>query len=152
MTTEKSDVKKQMQRFEDVCRDANIKVTYQRMEIYREVVTSLVHPDVESIFKCVKERIPTISLDTVYRALWLFNDLGLINTLGTTGERTRFDGNLRQHHHFVCSLCGLMLDFYSKDFNELQLPESIKKMGQSISTHVEVRGVCEQCSKKEKNT
>lgn len=148
MATVKSDIKNQMQRFEEVCRNAKVKVTYQRMEIYREVATSLVHPDAESIFKSVRQRIPTISLDTVYRALWLFSDLGLINTMGASRERTRFDGNTKQHHHFVCSVCGLMADFYSEDFNELKLPESILKMGESITTHVEVRGVCRKCSHK----
>ncbi len=132
--------------FEQVCKSKNIKITHQRLEIFREIAIAGDHPDAESLYQRVKERLPTISLDTVYRALWLFNDLGLIKTLGATRERTRFDANLNQHHHFVCNVCGLMRDFYAKDFDELKLPNSINEIEQPSSTHVEVRGVCLTCS------
>ncbi|MBC8208302.1 MAG: transcriptional repressor [Desulfobulbaceae bacterium] len=136
--------------FEQVCKSKNIKITHQRMEIFREIATAGDHSDAESIYQRVKERLPTISLDTVYRALWLFNDLGLIKTLGATRERTRFDANLNQHHHFTCSVCGLIRDIYAKDFDELKLPNSINEIGQPYSTHVEVRGVCLTCSQNKK--
>jgi Fur family peroxide stress response transcriptional regulator len=152
MTTSKLTIDQRMQSFGQACKKANIKLTFQRMEIFREIAISGDHPDVKSVFQRVKKRIPTISLDTVYRALWLFTDLGLIKTLGTTRERTRFDANLDQHHHFICTVCGLMRDFYSKDFDGLGLPESVKEIGQASSTHVEVRGVCKDCYKKIKTT
>jgi len=34
-------------------------------------------------------------------------DIGLIMTLGSAREKTRFDANLSPHHHFVCGRCGL---------------------------------------------
>jgi len=83
-----------------------------------------------------------MSLDTVYRALWLLSELGLITTLGPPRERTRFDANLRRHHHFVCRECGLIRDFYSNAFDELRLPQSLKAMGSIETTHVEARGLC----------
>ena len=137
-----------MKLFEEICRKSDIKITFQRMEIYRELVMADDHPDAETVYKRVKEKIPTISLDTVYRALWLFNDLGLIKTLSTPRESTRFDANLDIHHHFVCTNCGLTIDFYSQKFNELDIPESINEIGQPLSTHVEVRGICKECAKK----
>jgi hypothetical protein len=66
---------------------------------------------------------PTISLDTVYKTLWLLNDLSLVGTLGAPREGTRFDANLSPHHHFVCVRCGLTLDFYSDELDELKLPQ-----------------------------
>ena len=64
-----------------------------------------------AVFEGVRERMPTVSLDTVYRTLWWLKDLGLITTLGSSRERTRFDANLSRHHHFVCVQCGLTRDF-----------------------------------------
>jgi Fur family peroxide stress response transcriptional regulator len=89
---------------------------------------------------------PTVSLDTVYRTLWLLNDHHLITTLGPSRERTRFDANLTRHHHFVCVRCGSTRDFHSDELDELKLPSSAKALGQIETTLVEVRGVCRECS------
>lgn len=148
----KSELDQRMKRFEQVCREADVKITHQRMQIFRELAKSGDHPDAESVFLRVKKRMPTISLDTVYRALWLFNDLGLIKTLDAQRERTRFDANLNQHHHFVCNNCGMMRDIYSEEFDKLKLPENLTEIGQASSTHVEVRGICIECVKKNNMT
>jgi Fur family transcriptional regulator, peroxide stress response regulator len=137
--------KQPLEHFEEVCRNAGVKVTQQRIEIYRELVQTEDHPDAETVYNRVRERMPTVSLDTVYRTLWLFNDLELIHTLGASRERARFDANLSQHHHFVCSRCGLTRDFYDDGLDQLKIPDAAKALGQVEATKVEVRGVCFQC-------
>jgi Fur family peroxide stress response transcriptional regulator len=136
--------------FEKVCRSAGVKITHQRMEIFRNVALSGQHPAAETVFHGVRRRIPTISLDTVYRTLWLLTDLGLITTLGPPRERSRFDANLSRHHHFMCRRCGLIRDFYCDSFDELELPEAVAAIGCVETTHVEVVGVCRTCSGQEK--
>jgi Fur family peroxide stress response transcriptional regulator len=150
MKISKREVEQRMERFEQVCRDASVKLTHQRMEIFREVAQTGDHPDAEIVYQGVRKRMPTLSLDTVYRTLWLLGDLGLITTLGPSRERTRFDANPDRHHHFVCVRCGLTRDFYSDAFDELGLPESVKALGQVETTRVEARGVCLECAAKEK--
>ena len=149
MKIEKHEVQRRMKHFEAVCRDEGVKLTHQRMEIFREVAQTVDHPDAEQIFQRVRKRMPTVSLDTVYRTLWLLNDLGLVATLGASRERTRFDANLSSHHHFVCGKCGFTRDFYSEDLDAIRLPDSIKGFGEIETTHVEVRGICQECAKKE---
>jgi Fur family peroxide stress response transcriptional regulator len=150
MKTGEPEIEERMDHFEQVCREAGVKLTHQRMEIFREVAQSGDHPDAETVFQSVRERIRALSLDTVYRALWLLSDLGLITTLGAPRERTRFDANLSRHHHFVCSKCGLTRDFYSDEFNDLKPPASVKAFGHIEATHVEVRGICRACATKDK--
>jgi Fur family peroxide stress response transcriptional regulator len=135
-----------MKHFEEVCRSAGVKITHQRMEIFRCVAQSGRHPDAQAVFRGVRKRVPTISLDTVYRTLWLLTDLGLIATLGPPRDSARFDANLSQHHHFVCRRCGLISDFYSDSFDELPLPEAVSAIGLVERTHVEAKGVCRACS------
>jgi len=146
----KREIEQRMERFEEVCRNSGMKLTHQRMEIFREVAQTGDHPDAEKVYQGVRKRMPTISLDTVYRTLWLLKDLGLITTLGPPRERTRFDANLSHHHHFVCIQCGLTRDFYSDEFDELRLPDSVKAFGRVETTQVEVKGVCLKCNAKEK--
>ena len=142
------EIKQRMNRFGDVLRRSGVKLTHQRMEIFREVARTGDHPDAETILKGVRKRIPTVSLDTVYRTLWMFIDLGLITTLGPPRERAKFDANIRSHHHFVCTHCGMARDFYSQDFDASKVPDTVKALGSVERTHVEFRGLCSRCSKK----
>lgn len=148
MKIKKQEVELRMKHFETVCRNEGIKLTHQRMEIFREIAQTGDHPDADQIFKRVRDRMPTVSLDTVYRTLWLLNDLRLVVTLGTSREPTRFDANLSSHHHFVCGQCGFTRDFYSTELNNIRLPDSVDSLGEIDATHVEVRGVCRECLKK----
>lgn len=148
MKIKMKDFEQRMKHFETVCRDEGIKVTHQRIEIFREVAQTEDHPDAEQIFQRVRDRMPTISLDTVYRTLWLLKDLGLVVPLGSSRERTRFDANLNSHHHFVCGQCGFTRDFFSNDLDNIRLPESVDSFGEIKATHVEVRGVCRTCVEK----
>ena len=145
MKVDKGEFERRMKRFERECRDAGAKLTHQRLEVFREVAQAGDHPDAETVYRRVRERLPTVSLDTVYRTLWLITDLGLINTLGPSRERTRFDANLSRHHHFICVHCGLTRDFYSDALDELKLPAAVEAYGRVETTHVEVRGVCRSC-------
>jgi len=149
--TSEGRIEQRMARFEQVCRDAGVKLTHQRLEIFRELAGSEEHPDAEEVHRGVRERMPTVSLDTVYRTLWLLTDLGLIRTLGPHRERARFDANLDRHHHFVCVSCGLTRDFVSDTLDGLRLPRAVRDLGRVETTHVEARGICRACAKRDKN-
>lgn len=146
------ELNRRMDQCKEALKNSGIKLTHQRMEIFREVAESNEHPDAETIFKSVRERIPMVSLDTVYRTLWLLIDLGLVTTLGPARDRTRFDANMNSHHHFVCTRCGMTRDFYSPDFDSLTVPDCVNEMGRVEKAHVEVRGVCFHCLEKRGST
>ena len=148
MKVSKQDIGQRMDSFNEACRKSGAKLTHQRMEIFREVAQSTDHPDVEKVYQGVRKRMPTVSLDTVYRTLGWLKELGLITTLGPPRERTRFDANLSHHHHFVCVQCGLTRDFYSDKLDKLSLPESVQSIGYVETTQVEVKGACLKCAAK----
>jgi Fur family peroxide stress response transcriptional regulator len=140
-------VERRLEQFKAAAKEAGVKLTHQRLEIFREVALSLEHPDAETVFRAVQAGMPTVSLDTVYRTLWMLNDLGLITTLGPRRESVRFDANIEHHHHYVCVQCGLARDFESAELNTLRIPNAVKGFGSIVATHVEVRGICESCAK-----
>jgi len=148
MTVSQEELDRRLDHFRDVCRRAGMKLTHQRTEIFREVARTDDHPDAQTIYGRVRERIPAMSLDTVYRNLWLLSDLGLIATLGPPRERARFDANVTSHHHFVCTRCGLAKDFYSQEFDRLRPPAEVESMGSVEAVHVELRGLCLSCRRK----
>jgi Fur family peroxide stress response transcriptional regulator len=145
---ESHEVEQRLERFRAAAREAGVKLTHQRLEIFRELASSLEHPDAETVLRGVQPRMPTVSLDTVYRTLWMLNDLGLITTLGPRRGNVRFDANLRPHHHYTCVRCGLTRDFESEDLDGLRIPRSVRSFGSVVDTHVEVRGTCDECGRK----
>jgi len=148
MKFEPEALRKRMNHFKDGVRRSGVKLTHQRLEIFHEVAKSGDHPDAQTIFKGVRKRVPSVSLDTVYRTLWLLLDLGLLTTLGPPRERVRFDANTNSHHHFICTRCGMTRDFYSEEFDHLKIQDAVKTLGSVEKTQVEVRGICFICSKK----
>lgn len=138
-----------LERWKSAARGAGVKLTHQRLEIFRALVGNGDHPDAESLYQIVSARVPTVSLDTVYRTLWMLNDLGLITTLGPRRAGIRFDTNLERHHHFVCVRCGCVRDFQSSELDALNIPEAVRALGGALETHVEVRGVCAACQRSE---
>jgi Fur family transcriptional regulator, peroxide stress response regulator len=145
---EPGEVERRVERFKAESKNAGVKLTHQRLEIFREIAASLEHPDADTLFREVRRRVPTVSRDTVYRTLWLLNDLRLVTTLGPRRESVRFDANLEHHHHYVCVQCGLARDFQSAELKALRIPAAVKSLGSVSGTHVEVRGVCERCMKR----
>ncbi len=132
-----------------VVRESGVKVTHQRLEIFKELARSEDHPDAETLFRAVKKRMPTVSLDTVYRTLWMLRDHGLVTTLGPNRDAVRFDVNLDRHHHYVCVKCGSVRDFTSDALNGIRLPDSLRELGTIVEAQVEVRGLCANCARRE---
>ncbi|HET6476757.1 MAG TPA: transcriptional repressor [Thermoleophilia bacterium] len=58
-----------MQQLSQGIRDAGLRLTHQRLEILRVVAADETHPDVETVYEAVRKRVPTNSLETVYRTL-----------------------------------------------------------------------------------
>lgn len=141
-----------LERLRTVAREAGLKLTHQRLEIFRELAATEEHPSAETIFRAVQQRMPTVSLDTVYRTLWMLHDLGLVTTLGPRGDGVRFDANLDRHHHYCCVRCGLVRDFESDELDGLRVPDSVKRLGSVVDSHVEVRGLCATCQRDPKTS
>ena len=149
---EAGDPKRRFEQLTASVREAGLKVTHQRLELFRELAKTEEHPDAETLFRAVQRRVPTMSLDTVYRTLWLLRDLGLVKALGSSHGGVRFDVNLDRHHHYVCVRCGTVRDFTSADLDALAVAHAVKGFGSVVEAQVEVRGLCARCESKHKKT
>lgn len=139
-------VESNLDEFRNACRDLGIKATHQRLEIFSEVVHSTEHPDAEAVFRGVQARLPTVSLDTVYRTLKLLAELGLITTLGQRQDSLRFDANRAPHHHHVCIHCGKVQDVSSPLLDLENVISEVRRVGTVQSAQIEVRGLCNACA------
>ena len=88
---------------------------------------------------------PTVSFDTVYRALSFLEEHNLIGGVPATGERARFDGNHISHYYFICTWCGKIVDFESEELDRIDLPKSMEDLGTPVSRELQVFGICRDC-------
>jgi len=139
---------KRVAEFLEVCRRQGVKATHQRTEILRELAASEEHPDAETLLARVRQKIPAISVDTLYRTLRLLEDNGVIARVGSMRDRARFDANTDRHHHFVCTECGMIGDFYNDEMDRLPVPREVAEMGSVDGVYVELRGICRKCKQK----
>ncbi len=142
-------INRRMEDFSCDCARLGLKHTYQRMEIFRIVISTEEHPDAVTVYKRAKKRIPTISLDTVYRNLKLLAAHGLLSVVGTSQEHLRFDANPGPHHHFTCVKCHRICDFASEVLDGRPIPDEAQAFGRPLSQHLEIRGICMTCLQKE---
>ena len=114
----------------------------------REVVSDILrsccdHPTADVIFHRAREKIPNISLATVYRNLSELTKARQVDTLETTDGFIHYDGNLTPHRHFICSECNRIVDL----FIECPIPDELEAMGLQVETGKFLYyGKCDSCN------
>lgn len=126
--------------FPAFCRERGLKCTAQRMAVFASVRTAAGHPSVDGTWLSVKETLPTITRESVYRILNEFASLDLIERLDSLGS-ARYDLNTAPHAHFICERCGAIID-YPMPAN-FAPPEGIE--GESRHFELRITGVCKEC-------
>jgi len=134
--------------FKRVCDQAHLKVTHQRLRIYRELVEAEDHPSAETLFARLRPEMPTLSLDTVYRTLGTLERHGLIKRIKTVQSQARYEAKMNQHHHFICSSCGRIIDFEWPGFDHSEIPDEILRHGSVTERVVTFSGICRKCGQK----
>lgn len=143
--TPDSSLQQQMETFKEICRTADLKLTHQRLEIYRELARATDHPSAEVLHKRLQKAMPTLSLDTVYRTLTTFELHHLVKKVQTVDSQAHFEAQMSQHHHVICDSCKEIMDFHWSSFDGTPLPEDIRQWGAIKNKNVTIHGTCRRC-------
>lgn len=131
--------------FRRVCEQAGLPVTHQRQVIYEALATAAGHPSPEEVHAIVRERVPSMSLATVYRNLHLFMAAGILRQVSLHHGSMRVETNHTSHHHAVCTQCKSITDVDASLLAPLEghgcLPGNF--LVQRIS--VDILGLCSAC-------
>ena len=129
----------------DLLRSRGLRVTAQRLDVYRVVVEFDGHPTPEEVLHAVRLRQPSISLNTVYTTLETLVGAGAIQRGDVAAGPLRYDAKLEPHHHVVCRGCALQADVPCED-NEATCPIPPALIGFTVTeTHVTHFGICASC-------
>lgn len=122
-----------------------LKITPQRQEILKVFLESdNNHLSAEEVHGKITEKFPSMSLDTVYRTLGLFQGLGILTELNFGDRKSLFEiNNSNHHHHLICTKCGLSQEI---DFCPLEFIDGKRIANFKIQKHIfEIFGICANC-------
>lgn len=131
--------------FANRCRDSGLKVTPQRIAVYRELLMTEEHPSAEILHRKLRKKFPSISLDTVNRTLLTLDEIGAAYVVEGSGDAKRYDAGEAEHQHFKCIKCRRIIDFHHKPFDDIKLPAYIHKKFKVLRKTVYVEGLCDLC-------
>jgi Fe2+ or Zn2+ uptake regulation protein len=121
------------------------RVTPQRLMIAAAVREMNRHATAEQIFTAVGERMPGISLPTVYATLELLEELGLVRRVATASGTSVYDPRTEQHHHLVCRRCGAIADVDGAVDHDALLQAARGAGFAPDEAQVVIHGLCAEC-------
>jgi Fe2+ or Zn2+ uptake regulation protein len=91
-------------------RQRSIQITAQRLAVLR-AVSGRPHVSADQVAEIVRDEIGAISLQSVYDALGVLVNGGLLRRIQPAGSPARFEDRVGDnHHHLICRDCGGVVD------------------------------------------
>jgi Fur family ferric uptake transcriptional regulator len=99
-------------RIERLCVERGLKMTGQRRVIARVLSDAADHPDVEELYRRATALDSRISIATVYRAVRLFEEKGILERRDFGGGRARYEPTEHGlHYHLIDVDSGRVIEF-----------------------------------------
>jgi Fe2+ or Zn2+ uptake regulation protein len=94
----------------DLLRSVGLRVTSTRLAVLR-ALAARPHADAEHIISDVRDRLGSVSPQTVYSVLGAFVDSGVVRRIEPAGSPALHELRVGDnHHHVVCRRCGATAD------------------------------------------
>ena len=120
----------------------------QREQIKEVIIGNRNHPTAEEVHELVRKKKSTASLSTVYRNLNELVAEGVIASITLPNGTKHYDGNVDQHGHAVCSVCGKVIDL---ELTDDEAKKNLFGFEGFVTTgyYILLDGYCVDCAKKE---
>ena len=126
------------------------KFTIGKRIVLKTILDSKTHLNVKEIYDKIKEY--HIGLATVYRALKVFNELGIVKEININGisyyEMKIFSGK-PLHIHFKCFKCNSIIDIDSQSINfdylKLNKKVEVENNLEIYDSNIMLVGLCSKC-------
>lgn len=137
-----------MDNITNIFKEKKLKLTPQRIAVYKYLKNTKEHPSAETIYKALQSDYPTMSLATVYKALKTLVEVGLVQEINVGEGNFRYDGFSDPHPHIQCIDCGRVDDIESLDLTNLNKDAEIHSNYRVLSNKVYFYGLCKDCNNK----
>jgi len=125
-------------------RERGMRVTSQRVIVHRALRELDRHVTADELLDAVSDRLPNVSLPTIYATLDLLEELDMVRRVPRAGAAL-FDPRTDPHHHLVCTECGSIEDLDSTlDTGAIERAAQRRGFSQARVEAV-VHGRCRRC-------
>lgn len=107
---------------EKLCTEKNIKLTENRRIVARVIAESKDHPNVEEVFNRASKIKPNIGIATVYRAVKMFEEEGVIAKHDFGEGKARYEELYEDDHHdhLIDIKNGKVVEFFNDEIEQLK--------------------------------
>jgi len=119
----------------------DIRLTPQRINVYKFLLENRVHPTVDMVYSALKKENPSLSKTTIYNIVEVLTEAGLVKVLRIHGGDVRLDGDISHHAHFYCKECEEIKDIF---MDEISIPKTLSGY-QFDEFDVSASGICASC-------
>ncbi|QAA34105.1 Fur family transcriptional regulator [Clostridium manihotivorum] len=137
-----------MDNITSIFREKKLKLTPQRIAVYKYLKGTKEHPSAEVIYKALQTDYPTMSLATVYKALKTLVEVGLVQEINVGEGNFRYDAFSTPHPHIQCVNCGRVDDLDQLDLSGLNKEAENHSKYKILSNKVYFYGICQECQEK----
>jgi Fur family ferric uptake transcriptional regulator len=136
-------------KFREYLMTKGLRLTHERRLIVDEVFSDHEHFDANQLSERLSRGKPghSVSRPTVYRALILLVEAGLLRKVARPNRREVFehDYGYPEHDHLICNQCGNLIEFPADDVSRI-VDDVAATHGFRVEGHrLEVYGLCSNC-------
>jgi Fe2+ or Zn2+ uptake regulation protein len=129
----------------DKLRLSGYTLTSQRRAVLDALEESEGHPSAEDVYLLVKKRNPRVALGTVYQALSVLEEVGVIESKHWSESPTRYDVNTVPHTDIRCTRCGSVDEVPNVEYAELEDAVRANTPYRVNNVSLVIEGVCPVC-------
>lgn len=144
-------MKSELQVFQDYIRQRGLRRTTEREVILREIFEIHGHFDVDGLYLKLRQKGVKVSKASIYRALPLFMECGLIREVDFSGGHWHYEHiyGHAHHSHLRCLGCGEIQEFQEPALKLLEEQLARQYDYRIKGHHLQVQGYCSTCRRNE---
>ena len=126
-------------------RGSGYTLTSQRRAVLEALSKAEGHPSAEDVYLIVKRENPRVALGTVYQALSVLEEVGVISSKHWAESPTRYDLNIEPHLDIRCTGCGRVSEVPGVDLGGVEARIGENTPYKVTRAMMVVEGLCPDC-------
>ena len=126
-------------------RSSGYTLTSQRRAVLEALKEARGHPSAEDIYLIVKKKNPRVALGTVYQALSVLEEIGVVGSKHWSESPTRYDLNVEPHLDIRCARCGEVSEIPGVRLGELEEHIRNNTPYEVTRATLVIEGLCPAC-------
>jgi Fur family ferric uptake transcriptional regulator len=132
--------------FKSLVRGKKLRLSYPRLLIYQELSSLKSPSSPQEIYQCLLKKQRKIGLTSIYRALDLFESLGIVfKIINGSGVKYKLCEIEDHHHHIICKACGDVVELNFCDISDWSKKVTESTGYQVVDHQLNFYGFCKAC-------